>query len=126
MKYSTDLEIKKMQPKNTQYEVADAKHPGLAVRVSPGGRKSFTMMYRVNGAKARITLGAYPRLALAEARKQATIVNASLAKGIDPRTERKRSAPANGGQTLASVAELYIQKYAKSTPVAGRKPRESC
>ncbi len=66
----TDLQIKKLPaPDSGQKTFYDAALPGFGVRVSQGGSKSFVVMY---GPKRQLkTLGRYPALSLAEARKAA-------------------------------------------------------
>jgi hypothetical protein len=55
-----------------RFEVFDALVPGLAVRVSGSGRKSFTLYYRHQGRMRRLGLGRYPDVLLEKARKIAT------------------------------------------------------
>ena len=49
-------------------EIWDAAMPGFGLRVSKAGRKSWVLMYRVDGRKRRLTLGTFPALSLAAAR----------------------------------------------------------
>ncbi len=66
----TDLQIKRLQPpERGQKTVFDEALPGFGIRISQGGSKSFVVMY---GGKRRLkTIGRYPAVTLADARKDA-------------------------------------------------------
>ena len=66
----TDLELRSLKGrKDGRYEVFDAKISGFGVRVTPSGNKSFVVFYRQQGRQRRLTLGRYPVLSLADARR---------------------------------------------------------
>lgn len=81
----TDLQIKRMHPpKQGQRTVFDDALPGFGVRISQGGSKSFVVMY---GKKRHLkTIGRYPALTLAEARKDARrlLVELQDSDGLQP------------------------------------------
>ncbi|MEM9840231.1 MAG: site-specific integrase [Pseudomonadota bacterium] len=80
----TDIRIKSLRaPMSGQKTHFDEALPGFGVRVSQGGTKAFVVMY---GPKRQLkTLGRYPTLTLAEARKAAKIVQAeALAESAEP------------------------------------------
>ena len=52
-----------------QVEEFDKGYPGLSLRISYGGRKTWSMFYRLHGKLHRISLGTYPAMSLAEARE---------------------------------------------------------
>lgn len=66
----TDIRIKSLKvPETGQKTYFDDSLRGFGVRVSQGGAKSFVVMY---GKKRQLkTLGRYPDLSLADARKEA-------------------------------------------------------
>jgi integrase len=74
-------------------EVPDAALLGLYVVVQPSGTKSWALRYRFAGKPAKLTLGRWPVMGLAEARAAATEALDMLAKGRDPAAE-KRAAKA--------------------------------
>ena len=47
----------------------DKGFPGLALRISYGGGKSFVYFYRIGSKLRRMTLGTYPAMSLAQARE---------------------------------------------------------
>ena len=71
-------------PKVGQIEHFDQGFPGLALRVSYGGGKSFVFFYRHGGRLRRMTLGTYPALSLAEAREAWRGARQEVARGGDP------------------------------------------
>ena len=69
----TDAAVRKATAiggRTTEYR--DAKTPGIALRVTAKGSKSWTLRYRTrSGAQRRYTIGPYPAVPLALAREQA-------------------------------------------------------
>jgi hypothetical protein len=57
----TDRSLKALKPppKPKQLDYFDDSLPGFGQRVSYNGRKSWVVLYRCNGEKARLTLGRY-------------------------------------------------------------------
>jgi integrase len=99
-------------PASGQVEHFDAGFPGLALRISYGGGRSWVYFYRAQGKQRRLTLGTYPALSLAEAREAWRTARAAIDRGEDPaaaKTEAKRREP----DTVRSVGEQFIAKYAK-------------
>lgn len=67
----------------TQY---DSLVPGLFIRVSPHGIRSYGFATRLsNGRKVKIKLGRWPALSLLEARRQARELTAEVEADRDPR-----------------------------------------
>ena len=52
-------------------EFVDALCPGLHLRVTIQGTRTFSAMFRVNGKLIRRTIGRYPRVSLSSARTSA-------------------------------------------------------
>jgi len=76
-------------PESGRIDYYDSGSPKLTCRVSSTGVKSFVLL-KWNGKNTqRITLGKWPDLSVAQARKMAADALSSLAQGIDP-TEQKR------------------------------------
>src|SRR5262249_58230371 len=89
----TDSDIKQgkdFKPRDDQFGVFDAAMPGFGVRVSPHGVKSFIYMYRFGGQLRRATLGRYPPLSLADARKKVAEIDDAVSEGRDPRVEKQQ------------------------------------
>jgi len=87
----TDFQLRHLIAAGKQrVEVWDERIPGFGLRVSPGGNKTFVLVYRHRGRACRKTLGRYPTLPLAEARRMARAALGDLARGIDPRGPERR------------------------------------
>ncbi|AYN22635.1 DUF4102 domain-containing protein [Alcaligenes aquatilis] len=63
---------------------------GLSLFVPVKGRKAWHLRYTFAGRERRISLGTYPEVSLREARELRESARAQLAKGLNPRAERKR------------------------------------
>src|SRR5262245_38631049 len=107
----SDRAIKALKSKGRRYDVRDAQTPGLVVRVSPAGARTFTLQARFpgSGGKAtRRTLGTYPETTLEEAREKAREWRKQVKLGIDPAVAEKRTrevAEHAAGSTFDRVAE---------------------
>jgi integrase len=104
-----DRKITSLKPAAARVDYFDRALPGFGVRVTPTGHKSFVLLYRVNRKFQRLTLGVYPTLGLAKARKIArdTLEKASI--GRNPNAEREAART----QTFTALAERYLERHAK-------------
>ena len=93
---------------------------GFGLRVSPGGRKTFIVRYRVAGRRRRVSLGTYPALALADARRRARQVLGEVASGQDPGQVRQDARDAG---TFGDLAQLYLDKHARAKKRSWRQDR---
>ena len=86
----TNTEVKQKKPQAKEFNLADGN--GLYLRVKPSGSKIWLFNYFKPFTKKRsnMSIGHYPALTLAEARKQAEYLNSLLAKGLDPKVEQTR------------------------------------
>ena len=92
-------------PAKDQVDYFDKGFPGLALRVSYGGRKTWTFFYRIGGKLRRISLGTYPALGLAEAREAWREARQDVALGRDP--TRKPALPA---QDFPAVLDEWFKR----------------
>ena len=111
-------------------ELADGKLPGLRLRITPAGAKTWVLGCRDTHGKARrFPIGRYPDQGIAEARRKARAVREEVAAGSDPIAEarRKRAATrdaAGGIGTLSALLELYqaqAGKQKRSWPESRRR-----
>src|SRR5260370_36273392 len=87
----TDLFVERVSaPAKGRIEYFDASFPGLALRVTDKGAKSWCVFYRLNGRLRRFTIGSYPQVMPADARRQAQGALDRVRAGTDP-TEEKRA-----------------------------------
>ena len=118
------LKSLKVAKPGERYEIIDAVQPGLAIRVTSIGAKTFVLRSRFPGNPhfTRKALGAYPTLSLGEARERARNWLQLIAKGIDPEVEAERARQEElrkQNHTFASVAEQYLKEV-----VIGPKPHD--
>lgn len=91
---------------NKNYQVYDQRQPGLALRVTSKGTKSFYVVKKLNGKTKFVYLGKYPDLTFEAARKLARVNMNRLAEGIDPTSEKR--AARERGVTLEEVLDDYF------------------
>jgi integrase len=72
-----------------QVDYFDSAYPGLALRITAKGVKSWTYFGRVHGKIKRATLGRYPDLSLAKARRKAGETADAMRQGIDPAAAKR-------------------------------------
>ena len=109
----TDLYLKKLTAGDTErIEVWDDKIPGFGVRVSKTGTKTFILMYRQHGKSQRLSLGRYPDLQLADARKQARSALVEATSGQTPKSEAPTKRPERNYGYL-TVVEQFIELHCK-------------
>jgi integrase len=103
----------KPAPAGQRYAIADALVPGLKVRVTDKGSKSFILWRRFGGAPnpAARALGTVGVMTLAEARDKARSWLELIKRGEDPRGDATA-----GDNTFGAVVEEYLQRH-----VAGQR-----
>jgi integrase len=108
----TDVFLRGLKPpERGRIEIRDTKVRGLVLRMTWTGAATWSMRALLrDGRHTRVTLGAYPALSLAEARKVALDALARIHKGADLVAE-KRAARAARKAALAeaTVAERLAQ-----------------
>jgi integrase len=112
----TTKAVENFKPNAARYEVPDRGCRGLYCIVQPSGARSWAIRFRIKGEPAKHTLGTWPVVSLAEARRQASAAMAEIARGVDPRIEKQQAradAAARGRDTIDSLAAQFIERYAK-------------
>ena len=112
----TDLFAERVKPPaRGRIEYFDAAFGSLALRVTSGGHKSWSLFYRTGGRLRRFTLGAFPALKPANARREAQRILEKVALGADPLAERQaeRYVRPPEEETFGAVARDYLERYAK-------------
>jgi integrase len=110
------LQSGKCVPATGQVDVWDQLTPGFGVRCSYGGRKSFQVLARINGKLKRTTIGPFPRISLADARKQAERILKDAAQGISPKDreiEERQKRQAQRLNSFGKVAAEFMLDHAK-------------
>lgn len=113
-------------PPSGRMEIEDEACPGLLLRVTPRGAKSFSVIYKVPGEggvsptgrlrvgkQHRITLGATPPLDLSKAREQARAILSAASEGKDPRAQRREQNLIRHTNTFEAVRKRFIEQEIK-------------
>lgn len=104
----TDSTIKSAKPKEKEYTLTDGR--GLHLLVKPTGAKLWRFRYTHGGKQKIISLGSYPAVSLAQARKLREEHHADLANGICPAEKRQQQKSYQEAETLTFriVAERWF------------------
>ena len=115
----TDLRIKNLPIPGKRREVPDGKVGGLYLIVQPSGVKSWALRYRVDGFPKKLTIGPYPALGIATARKRAQEALGDVASSKDPAALKQATRAAARAEREAEldrverVVESFVEKHAK-------------
>ncbi len=114
-KHLTDPGIAKIgrAAKGKRIERFDAAAPGLSLRVTEKGGKSWSVYYRLGGVHKRETIGPWPEIGVARARDRAREIKKLAKSDVDPKAAREAGeAAAKAGAliTFGSIAEQYIER----------------
>lgn len=83
----TDTQLKALKPKDKDFTLSDGN--GLQLKIKKDGRKVWEIRYTINGKPKQTTLGTYPKLSLAGARKRREEVRVMVLDNIDPVQKRR-------------------------------------
>jgi integrase len=117
----TDISIKTKlaKPAEKRIEHPDGKITGLYLVQQPSGAAAWALRYRVAGQSRKLTIGAYPTIPLAAARRRAQEALGGVAAGKDPagaqqvaRAAAKAAAEADE-DLVERVVDLFVERYAK-------------
>jgi integrase len=95
----TDTKIKSLRAKSERYRVSDSG--GLTLEIMPSGTKSWRYRYQLHGVRQpTLTIGSYPGISLADARRRRDEWATLVARGESP----KRAMHAEKSGKLNTVA----------------------
>jgi integrase len=115
----TDTAIRGAKRRAKPYKLFDGG--GLHVLVRPDGKKYWRLKYYVLSVEKLISLGVYPRVTLAMARKRRQIARDQIEAGHDPSVQRQEEKAAKrnaADNTFRSVALDWFSKRSKSWAVS--------
>jgi integrase len=111
-KHLTQAGLDAAKPKRSRYDMPDGLVPGLQFAIHPTGRKTSRLLSRVHGKLKSFPIGDVALMTLAEARAKARRILVAIGDGEDP-SETKRIAVRASSETVKTVAEDFIARYAK-------------
>jgi integrase len=95
----------KAREDDVQTDYFDEQTPGLALRVSRSGLKSWTYLYTaIGGKRKRLTFGTYPATSLASVRSKADTIRSEIEAGNEPKPAK---------DTFQSICEEYLKRDGK-------------
>lgn len=119
-----EKQLRALKPREREYTISDDGQRGtgrLCIRVRPTGAKDWIYVYYLNKRRRKTGLGAYPEVALKDARHRAADLAAKLADGVDPgKTMREQRATASQEEIHGSLGELIVS-YTNSMREQGRR-----
>src|SRR5437016_3188983 len=110
----TDLFVERVKaPERGRVEYFDAAFPGLALRVTKNGAKSWCAFYRLHGRLRRFTIGRYPQVKPKQARHEASIALGRVREGADPLEEKRARQNTRSPEqdTFGAVATDYLERH---------------
>jgi integrase len=110
-------------PKNGRIELQDALVPQLWARFTSAGVMTFSILTRTrDGRQVRPTLGQWPTLSLAEARRQAKDMLAAIRTGADPTAEKEAARKARAGNEARPTVTQRLAEW-QAAKAGEWKPR---
>ena len=126
----------KIKPEDGRRDFADSLVPGLALRVTSSGHRSFVLIARFPKSRPHIlgdpwhptrrALGDYGAITIEEAREKARVWLSLLQKGLDPKIEHAKvvaEAQRRRVVTFASVADAFLERHASGLRKAAEARR---
>lgn len=110
----SDLRIRSAAPREKPYKLTDGG--GLYLFVQPGGSKLWRMKYRFMGKEKLLSIGRYPEIGLARARKEQLAARELLVDGRDPsavkQLEREKQVELHS-RTISALTDQFLAKQEK-------------
>lgn len=126
----TELQIENLATPESRREIPDGKISGLYLVMQPSGAKSWALRYRVAGAPKKFTIGPYPAISLATARKKAQKALGEVVDGNDPSAQKKavkeaeKAAKSTADRVEAIVNSFVARHLAKTAKPSWAKEAE--
>ncbi|WP_296763547.1 integrase arm-type DNA-binding domain-containing protein [Sediminimonas sp.] len=122
----SDLQIRKAKQKDKAYRLSDGW--GLHLAVRPTGSKLWQLRYRFMGKEKLLSIGQYPAVSLADARRERDDAKRLLAEGKDPSVQKQLDlidAHVKARMTFKEVADEYYETLVdrELAPATLRKKR---
>jgi len=110
---------------NAGSAIAKSDGDGLTLTLSSGGTVSWVLRYRLHGKQRELTLGRYPDLTIAGARKLAMEKRVEVQQGVDVAREKQKSRLESANAwTFKQLADDYLKRASDSlaeSTISGRR-----
>jgi integrase len=113
----SDKAIQALRPDPERPGTKHHDRDGLYLWVARSGSKTWRKDYRWQGARRSFTIGSYPAVRLADARKQALELNTWIKAGIDPRTQaptQQRKQAESSSRPFVQIAQAWFDHHSAS------------
>lgn len=120
---TTDLEVRNSPIGNQTYRRRVGN--SLYLSVAPSGKKTWQYRFRLNGKANIATLGTYPLMLLAAARKAAAEARELVKQGINPNARKREQKQANLEAAQAEAAEQAVLANTFATVARDRREQKT-
>jgi integrase len=104
----TDRAIREAKPAAKPYKLYDER--GMFLLVMPQGGKLWRLKFRINGVEKALSLGKYPDVSLAAARRKRDAERALIADGVDPSAVRRAQRESTVA-TFELIAREWFERF---------------
>ncbi len=106
--------VETVKVQGARQEYRDSETKGLVLRVTPGGVKTWAVLYSYGRRKRRLTLGEFPAIKLAKARELALDAIARVAQGRDPQGQKLAERRGRlDALSFNKLADAWLEKHAR-------------
>lgn len=98
-------------PADKDYFIWDSELSGYGVKVTPKGKKTFVLQYRIGRQSRRMTLGAFGPFTAEQARSLAQAALRQVARGDDPMKQRDEI---RNDQTFGELLDRFLIEHASA------------
>jgi hypothetical protein len=117
--------IVRRKPGKRIREYWDVDLPGFGLRVNPGGRRTWFVLFRQRGKLRRVSLGTSRDISPATARRLARAKLAEVALDGLPTCKKARAAQKSDAPLLRNYAERFWADYSRHWKPSTRKRNEA-
>lgn len=118
----TDAQVRKIKPIDKKKRYSDEK--GLYLEVTPSGGRFWRLKYRFNGRESTLTIGSYPEVSLAQARRVRDEARIQLYNNIDPNAAKNQRLDKTDKNKLFKVLAMEWMQDRKDTITEGTYLRD--